>query len=285
LAQPVTVKAVLMVSAWHDVDGAGVLSDKDGAGSIDSAAAWAVVRDHQWWHETVTAGSFTADLLDVKLPLLRGDETRVIASWMSRASSSFSTDVLDMDLDLSVLDPNGVPVAVSASPFNPFELASFVPALTGEYTVRLTKQRFTGTSEPLTVAWSSRSDTATARIVLGPGSEFAVGETPELVIEERYTGANHPYFAWVSVTPASGQSLPGGYTMPVDFDVLSDLLLGLPNYAGNLDAEGRATLAFALPDLWFTVGWAFRFGVLVLEPGAQLAIHALAPEALMIVQP
>ena len=42
-----------------------------------------------------------------KVTVREDTATRVVALWFSRAGSSYSTDVLDMDLDLTVLDPQG----------------------------------------------------------------------------------------------------------------------------------------------------------------------------------
>ncbi len=45
LSEMTTVKAVMMVSAWNNVEGDPTFSDKDGAGGINAKAAHSVVRD------------------------------------------------------------------------------------------------------------------------------------------------------------------------------------------------------------------------------------------------
>jgi hypothetical protein len=111
-----------------------------------------------------TAASFPANVYDRVIHLAKGDETRVIALWFSDPDSAYSTDVLKMDLDMTVLDPAGQVVASSISLFNPFELVQFIPALSGDFTVRLTRQRFLGSSEPYAIAWSTRQDAAVADV-------------------------------------------------------------------------------------------------------------------------
>jgi len=194
----------------------------------------------------------------VAVPLLAGDETRIVALWFSRADSAYSSDVLDMDLDLAVLAPGGAVVASSISAANPFELASFVPPSSGTYTVRLTRQRFDGPSEPLTVAWSTRRDAAQATIRLAPGSQpFEAGLTPTLELAEPFEGAGKSYAAWVSLSGPPGMALPGtGLTQPIGFDWYSELSLLLPGFVGQLDAQGRASASLPLPGVAAAVGRA-----------------------------
>jgi len=282
LAQMTTVKAALMVSAWHNVEGAFVLSEKDGAGGVHAAAAYATVRDGQWWHDEVEEADFVADVLEVTMPLRAGDLTRVIALWFSKADDAFSTDVLEMDVDLTVLAPSGGVVASSASAVNPFELALFNPTETGDYTIRLTKQRFDGTSEPLTIAWSSRSDTATSTVSLAPGSSFAVGETPTLVFEDQY----HPggvFAAWAALSGAPGVPLANGYTLPAAVDAVSDWTLGLPGFVGFLDANGQSQGDMPLPPAPSFVGVEVHFGMVVFEsPTVLMPISVSEGESLTI---
>ncbi|MHC4375627.1 MAG: S8/S53 family peptidase [Planctomycetota bacterium] len=249
LSQMTTVKAVLMASAWHNVEGDPLLSEKDGAGGVHSAAAWATVRDGQWFHADVTEDDFTADVLTVTADLLAGDETRVVALWFSNADSSYSTDVLDMDLDMTVVDPSGSVVTSSTSPVNPFEIASFIPSESGTYEFRLTKQRFDGASEPLTVAWSTRADTATATVQLAGGAtEVPVGGSATIEVEEPYSGAFRGYGILFSGSAGTGVPIPGGWTMPVTFDATAQNFLNtVPGASGVLDANGQATAVLSAP--------------------------------------
>lgn len=250
LSQMTTVKAVLMASAWHNVEGDALLSERDGAGGVHTAAAWATVRDGQWFHSDVTEDDFSADVLTVTADLLAGDETRVVALWFSNANSAFSTDVLDMDLDMAVVDPSGSVVASSTSTVNPFEIASFIPSTSGTYEFRLTKQRFDGISEPLTVAWSTRADTATATVQLAGGTtDIAIGSSTTIEVEEPYSGAFRGYGVLFSSTPGPGIPVAGGWTMPVAFDATAqNFLSSTPEASGTLNANGQASVPLVAPS-------------------------------------
>ena len=112
IVHPQAVKAILMVSAWHNVEGDPVLSDKDGAGGIHAGAADAVARDGQFEIGNFTSGSFP---YDKQIFCYQGDGTRVICLWQSDPDSAYATDVLKMDVDMTVLDPNNNVVATSSS--------------------------------------------------------------------------------------------------------------------------------------------------------------------------
>jgi hypothetical protein len=272
LSQMTTLKAALMVSAWHNVEGPAVLSDKDGAGGVHAAAAWSVVRDQQWWYDDVVAADFVGGVMDFPLPVVVGEEVRVIALWFGRANSSYSTDVLDMDIDMAVLDPGGQPVQASASAVNPFELLVVRPGETGTYTVRLTLQRFDGVIEPLTVAWSSRNDTATARIELADGSApFDPGEVPTLRFVEPYEGALGFYVAWAALSGPAGQGLGGGYALPTGVDGLSVWSAGLPGFLGQLDAAGEATGSIPISPNPAFLGLPVHFGLVVVGPAGTVS--------------
>ncbi|MDF1798831.1 MAG: S8 family serine peptidase [Planctomycetota bacterium] len=272
LGQMTTLKATLMASAWHNVEGAALLSEKDGAGGVHAKAAHALLRDGQWWHGLVQDADFAGGILDVPMELVAGDETRVIALWFSNADASYSTDVLDMDLDLTVLDPAGGVVAASLSAVNPFELASFVPAFTGTYTVRLTKQRFDGGTEPLSVAWSTRNDAGTAEVFVDEsGPSFAVGQTPLFQFRDRYLGAGLEYLATASLGATSAGPLGGGFAMPIGFDVISESILALPGWTGTLDGNGEASASLPIAADPGLAGIALHFALGAWAPGTVLA--------------
>lgn len=287
LAEMTSLKAILMASAWHNVEGASLLSERDGVGGLHAAAAWAVVRDQQWWHDEVEDSDFVGDVLDVPMPLVRGEETRVLALWFSNPNDALSTDVLEMDVDMSILDPDGLPVASSMSAANPFEIASFVSAKTGTYTVRLSKQRFDGESEPLSVAWSTRNDTATARIGLAPFSDpFAAGNTVIFQLTESYEGPGRIYFAWGALSGKPGISLPDGLTgFPVALDSVGNFIVNQPGFIGNIDGSGTATFGLQLPDSPAIVGLQLHLGAAVLGPSTQLSdVYTTAEDVTLTVE-
>lgn len=246
LTSPERLKAILMVSAWHNVEGAALLSDKDGAGGVHAAAADAVLRDGQFDESVVTAGDFPGGNLEIPFTAYEGDETRVIALWFSKANGGLTTDLLEMDLDLVVLGPQGGVVASSASALNPFELTSFIPSETGVHTIRLVNQRFDGASETLAVAWSSRQDAAVGRVSLTgtPG----LGQSITLTFENPYD-ASVSYRARASLaTLPHVVPLGDGRVLPLRQDKAWQFSLGVSGFQGTLNAAGLASTSVVVPN-------------------------------------
>jgi len=249
LAEPEAIKALIMAGAWHNIEGAAALSGQDGAGGVDAAASQDAAAKQQYHLATLTAASFVNNEYTVNLPLLAGDETRVCAVWFSEADSAYATDTLRMDLDLSVERPGGGVVATSASALNAFEIASFVPPVTGTYVARLTRQRFQGTSEPFALAWSTRRNAATDLVtVVGTPT---IGTTAQIEFFDRY----HPgaaYVALASLTPFPATiPVAPNKILPLGFDGLSYAAISgaLPGFTGTLAATGRATGSIPIPNL------------------------------------
>jgi hypothetical protein len=288
LAEMTSLKAILMASAWHNVEGEDLLSEKDGAGGVHAAAAWATVRDGQWWHDEVQDADFAGNTLDVPMTVLAGEDVRVVALWFSNPNAAFSTDVLEMDLDMAVLDPDQIVVTSSASALNPFEIASFQAQKNGIYTIRLSKIRFDGSSEPLSVAWSTRSDSAVASISLASGSApFAAGQTPTLQFHEPYEGAGKFYLAWAALNAPFGFPVgTSGYTLPTSFDSYLLFTLNLPGMVGTLDLDGRAVANLPIPGLPQAVGVSLHMGLMVFEPTGELNdVTTVAGSTVFVIQP
>jgi len=286
LAQMTTLKAVLMASAWHNVEGAPLLSDRDGAGSVHAMAAYQLVKNGQWWHDEVTDADFAADVLDVTFDAVVGQSVRVVALWQSQANGTYTSDLLEMDLDLVVLDPSGTPLASSASPFNAFEIAGFDAPSSGTYTVRLTRQRFDGISEPLSVVWSFANDTGHAQIVYAPGSPaIKVGSRPIFRFRDRYTGAGKPYQAIAStaLTPDGTPPIGSGFILPVGYDGFASYSAGLPGFGGTFGALGSTRASLLIPPDPTLAGLGLHLALVVFEPGG--AVATVAPPLSFTIDP
>jgi hypothetical protein len=288
LASMPTLKAAMMVGAWHNVEGAAVLSDKDGAGGLHTTASHALLRAGQFESGLFTAASFPANVYDRVIHLAKGDETRVIALWFSDPDSAYSTDVLKMDLDMTVLDPAGQVVASSISLFNPFELVQFIPALSGDFTVRLTRQRFLGSSEPYAIAWSTRQDAAVADVSFsGTPSSGAHLQTN---FQSRYD-KNAPYLGVASLyTNPWTLELSGGFVLPLGPDRLalysraSNIPALLTGYSGTLNASGRATGTFKIPSHPAYLGTTFYVSMFTHALGQPNVVRDTSPAAAFTVQ-
>lgn len=274
MSRPEVVKAVLMASAWHNVEGNEVLSDKDGAGGVHALAADSVLRDSQYEYGTLTPASFTGGFYDVTIPALQGDETRVCALWFSKANSAYSTDMLEMDLDATLLAPSGAVLATSASANNPFEILSFMPTQTGYYTLRLSNVRFDGTSERYCVAWSSRMDSFESEV--SASGNFTPGGTVTLDFKSRYR-AGDSFQARVS-----GQTIPnsvdlgGGWVLPLKAAGIYSASGSWAGFSGTLNAAGEASASRVIPNNPALSGRTFYVAMYTFNGGDIMPSEALA---------
>lgn len=281
LTRPEAVKALLMAGAFHNIEGAARLSDRDGAGHIDAAASQMATAKGQYVSTTLTAASFdAAGNHDVQVSLVRGDETRICAVWFSLANSSYSTDVLQMDLDLTVWFGSTL-IASSASAVNPFEIVQFVPPATGDYTVRLQRQTFLGTSEPFALAWVTRRDAATNEVI-ATGSPVPGGQVDLEFIDRYHPGAS--YLAVLSLTPFPATLAVGPKkVLEFGFDVATDISLTMPGFAGSLNSSGRAYASFVLPPFPWLTGWTLYAGMVSLDWSLpEIAEETSPPTAILI---
>ena len=85
----------------------------------------------------------------------------MVLCWDSDASSDYTTDVLNADLDVAVLNPSNVQIAYGWSWDNSVEMVEFTASVTGNYTIRVSRYRFdAGTDTYMGVAWAKEIDTS-----------------------------------------------------------------------------------------------------------------------------
>jgi len=272
--QPEAVRALLMAGAFHNIEGACARSDRDGVGHIDAAASQSAAARGQYHVASLTPASFTNGAYDVAVPLVAGDETRLCAVWFSLADSSYTTDVLSMDLDLLVLWGNTV-VAAAAAPQDPFEIVQFVPPFTGTYTVRLQQQRFTGTSEPFALAWVGRRNAATDEVIVG--GRPAPGGTVTFDFVDTY----HPgalYLAVLSLTGAPA-TMPVGplKVLELGHDPLVQASVVVPGFYGMLDNVGRANASLQLPNIAWLTGLSMHTAMVTIDLGLPEIVEETSP--------
>jgi hypothetical protein len=148
---PEGVRAILMATALHNIEGASRLSEVDGAGGLVQSAAFRVVDRGSYDLVNATASSFP---ITRTFTAYAGQRVRVAVAWDSDPSGDpYSSDVLDADLDLLVTGPNAVSVGSSTSYDNSYEVVDFTAATTGTHTLHVSEFRFDGATEPLGIAW------------------------------------------------------------------------------------------------------------------------------------
>lgn len=280
-AKPEAVRALLMAGAFHNVEGAAVLSDRDGCGHVDAAASHAALVGGQLYTTTLTPASFAGGDHTFSIPLVANDETRLCAAWFSHADASYTTDVLQMDLDLTVWFGSTL-LASSASQSNPFEIVQFVPPSTGIYTVRLHNQQFLAASEPFALAWVHRRNAATNEVVLGGSA------TPGGTVTFEFVDTYHPgqgYIGLLSITPPPATIAVGpGKVLDCGYDGITDLGLLLPGFLGNLGANGRANTSLPIPDWAWLSGLQFYSAVITLDPSPAVFAEETSPVVSFTIQ-
>jgi hypothetical protein len=153
---PEAVKAILMATAVHNVEGAREVSDRDGAGGISLDRADDVARRIRGdWNGVAyeCSASSPGPTVDVPMSLVAGRRTRAVIAWNSDPAYDSYDVQPSADLDLAVLDGSDTVVAHSATLDNTFELVDFVPQASGSYTLRVTAERCDMSPRYLGWAW------------------------------------------------------------------------------------------------------------------------------------
>lgn len=133
---PESQKAILIATALHNIEGASRISEIDGAGAIDLAAADAVAANGWWNGHTLSGSDFDAsgDFTSMTIYLYAGERVRVAMAYDSNPSSDYTSDPLEGDLDLYLLDPSSNSVAYSLG-VDSWEIIDYTTAVEGTYTV------------------------------------------------------------------------------------------------------------------------------------------------------
>jgi subtilisin family serine protease len=145
------VRAILMASARHNIEGPGRLSDRDGAGAVSLAAADTVLRSGQSW-QVVKPGGKAGFPYAQTFTATEGQAVRVALTWAHKPG--FPNNTVSTDLNLRILDPSGAMVAASASRDNNFEIVAFTAPATATYRIRVDNRRPSTGAEHLGLAVS-----------------------------------------------------------------------------------------------------------------------------------
>jgi hypothetical protein len=146
--RPTSLAAFMLAAADKPITG-GV--DKVGVGGLNFRRAY--YEGSVWWYDGPNGAFNTHDAadpspnnaaIDVLVPIdAAKTNVRVAIDWLTRGTFTYDhrADLhpLGLDLDLCVLNPQGVTVACSASWDQPFELISFDPTISGTYRIRITR--------------------------------------------------------------------------------------------------------------------------------------------------
>lgn len=151
------VKAIIMASAGHNIEGDRRLSDKDGVGAIICSTADDIRRKGWWKWESLTLGDFPRTY-SFTVPI--SGTVRVVIVWSSHPPdvhpppSNPPYEWLESDLDLEVTNVYGHKMR-SASFDNSYEIVEIAAPIPGtSFTVEITQKRFNGPYEYVGLAYA-----------------------------------------------------------------------------------------------------------------------------------
>jgi hypothetical protein len=291
---PEEAMALMMATAWNNIEGAELLSDLDGAGGIDGYAAYQCAKDDRLRAGYFTSADFTSTHIE-SIYLEGGQLTRVCVAWASETFHIFGTSyitALTTDLDIQALsNPFGsthVVLASSSSIDDNYEILSFTPSATGWYRIGIADNGTVdaGESQPWGMAWTQSGDMnfvtfgEKAKYVptgggyfsgptIGwPGFEFVMPGVP-----------GQTYVAAPTGTPGGG-FMTGGQWIPLVPDLITSLWLSTAagdvpwkDSIGASGLDGLAAIGLALPGNANLIGKPIVHTALLLD--AQVAIEAV----------
>ncbi len=289
--------ALVMATAWHNVEGVGRYSDLDGAGGMNTFAAYRCAATNSIAYGQLTAANFNSPAATyIRNIMLRGgDKTRIAIAWYSDGDSSYTTTALQTDLDLRVFagqnQSAGVALASSSSFDDNFEIVEFTPPVTGWYSVNISAPTLLAGHEVYGLAYSQKtrdtsSFTLRARTVensplagptVGNGSYFMDFQAP-----------GSPSASWFSVpsgTLGDGFPISPETWCPVAFDGVTSVFfnqIGIPGgiwsgYSGTLDAAGVGTTnQVSIPAIPGIAGLTIYHVGFTLAPGSPDGIKEIS---------
>ncbi len=122
------------------VNGNSQISDKEGAGILDSQWARGIAYYGNYWSPIIYAANFPYEQ-EVTISTYSNTMTRVCIFWLKRNSIDHSTNTITesplANLDLYVYGPDGNLLGSSTTTKGNFEIVQFVPTVTGTYRIQI----------------------------------------------------------------------------------------------------------------------------------------------------
>lgn len=151
---PEAIKAILMTTAVNNIEGSTRLSEYDGAGGVVADKADDLVRkiNGNWGGQSYSCDAAT-QLNVATMSLIAGKRTRAAIVWNNNPAYANYDMQPSADLNLQIVDPVNKVVAGSYSWDNTYEIVDFTPTSTGNYKLRINKNRCDLTPRWLGWAW------------------------------------------------------------------------------------------------------------------------------------
>ena len=142
--KPEAMRALLMASASHNIEGNATLSEHDGAGGIDAYSAYLVALNGRFAQMTINPTTWTS--YDFTFYAAAGEPVSCVAAWTSHPNASYTSNPLLTDIDLRLYDPDGSLVKSSTSNSNNYEIVRAVTEKSGTWTCRASKYSSSGST-------------------------------------------------------------------------------------------------------------------------------------------
>jgi hypothetical protein len=151
---PEQVKAIIMTTAVHNIEGSERLSEYDGAGGVAADRADDIAHGVGGSSGAQSYSCDTDASLDVAtLSLTAGQRTRATIVWDNNPAYSEYANRPSADLDLQVVSSSSNLIVSSSSWDNNYELVDFTPSSSGTYKLRVKRYRCDLTPRWLGWAW------------------------------------------------------------------------------------------------------------------------------------
>lgn len=152
-SQPEVLRALIMATALHNIEGSSRYSDVDGAGGIDASAALASAERGNY--DSTGISSSTTYPITYTQFAYAGERVRFAISWLSNPTSDYTTNPLPVDLDLTAYRADGTTfVAGSSTSTNNFEIVEFTAPASETYQFKVTKfGSYSGSGTWLGAGW------------------------------------------------------------------------------------------------------------------------------------
>jgi subtilisin family serine protease len=140
---PEAVRAILMASATHNIEGSARSSDKDGAGGVEATWADYVAQRSVYgdWNGMAYNCSYPQNYTVKSVFLSQGDRLRAVIAWDNPTAYANYANQPSADLDLYLDNASGTPVSSSASYDGTSEIVDFSAPANGWYSIRVHKFR------------------------------------------------------------------------------------------------------------------------------------------------
>jgi len=152
---PESVKAIIMATAIHNIEGKSRLSDKDGAGGIDAQVADYVAINTltrgRWGSRSYTCSNHLDTIATLSLTAYK--RVRFVIVWYQDTDNySYYTTKPSADIDLNLYKGSAL-VTSSGSYDNNYEIIDYTPTVTGIYTFQTHNTRCGSSPKYLGWAW------------------------------------------------------------------------------------------------------------------------------------